>query len=316
VSRRPCAEIGWETGVCFGIEPERSLWGGVRYRIAVGSAVRDLTGAPLDDWSAGFLTAVHYDDAPPRWVSLPCAVDERPIEVGCALVDDRGARLRLKADEPARIAISIAEHRRSVVAARGIAEFELEELPAEPPARIEVRAIDGAGNESVRSLALHLEQDLARLSITEVRADPRGPEPVQEYVEILNYGEGPVDLLGFALSDDPDDIGDVIERSVVVHPGARALLVADRFDPDEPRDAAPAPGAMLVGMGTSLARSGLSNAGEPLYLRDPAGRRVSASPAAPTPRSGVCIVRVVDNMRTGSEGAFVHDPDDRCTPGR
>ena len=43
---------------------------------------------------------------------------------------------------------------------------------------------------------------LAPVVLTEVRADPDGPEPDQEYVENLNASDTPIDLTGFQISDD------------------------------------------------------------------------------------------------------------------
>ncbi len=99
-------------------------------------------------------------------------------------------------------------------------------------------------------------------------------------------------------------------------PGGRALLVADGFDPSAPDDTPVPPGTVLVRMGTSLGSGGLSNAGEPLFLRDPEGHRVSAAPATPPPRAGVCRVRQVDDPRTGAPGSFGYDAEGGCTPGR
>jgi hypothetical protein len=131
----------------------------------------------------------------------------------------------------------------------------------------------------------------------------------------MNRGDTPIDLDGFSISDDAFDEGEPIERSAVVHPGARVLLVPDGFDPEEARDDPVPPGAAIVRTGTSLAGSGLSNSGEPLFLRDPAGRRVSAAPAVPRPRAGVCLVRVSEDVRDGSAGSFDYDGEGRCTPG-
>jgi len=155
-----------------------------------------------------------------------------------------------------------------------------------------------------------------KLSIAEVRADPLGPEPAQELVELLNYGTVPIALDGLSLGDRLDAVAPPISTTALLGPSARALLVADAFDGHEPSELQPPAGALLVRVGTSLASGGLRNSGEALYLRDPAGHRLSASPAHPSPRPGVCIVRSDDaDMRSGAPSAFVRDPDDSCTPG-
>ncbi|MBW2464185.1 MAG: hypothetical protein JRH11_21230, partial [Deltaproteobacteria bacterium] len=74
-------------------------------------------------------------------------------------------------------------------------------------------------------------------------------------------------------------------------------------------------GVPLARLGTSLASGGLSNAGEPLFLRDAEGHRVSAAPKTTT-GAGQCLVRRSGASRDGRRGdvdAFVVGP---CTPGR
>ena len=117
-------------------------------------------------------------------------------------------------------------------------------------------------------------------------------------------------MAGLALSDRPDRLGDVITTAQMVPPGARALLVADAFDPEDDADVPVPPGVLLVRVGTSLASGGLSNAGEALYLRDAASRRLSASPASSTD-GGECLQRL-EGERLGGEAQFTVGP---CSPG-
>jgi hypothetical protein len=124
-----------------------------------------------------------------------------------------------------------------------------------------------------------------------------------------------VELLGFALSDRTDEVGEPIARPLLLSPQARVLLVPDAFDPREGRDVAPPPGALLLPIGKAIGSGGLRNAGEALYLRDPLGRRVSASPEGPRSRPGECLVRVTGDPRSGAAGSFELAPEG-CTPGR
>jgi hypothetical protein len=82
-------------------------------------------------------------------------------------------------------------------------------------------------------------------------------------------------------------------------------------------DRAPPAATLLVPVGTSLTRSGLANAGEPLYLRDPHDRRISAAPrsvaAGQVARAGRCLQRVSADPRTADPAAFIVAP---CSPGR
>nr|MDQ3034502.1 lamin tail domain-containing protein [Myxococcota bacterium] len=206
------------------------------------------------------------------------------------------------------------------IAPRGEATLELGSLAASAIVPATLTAIDAAGRSRVLELALSTTEPLPLVAITEVRADPYGAEPRQEYVELENRGLDAVDLLGFSLADSPTAAGDVIASSHRLAPGARALLVAEAFDPDDrgdgDRDAPVPPGVALIRVDRSLASGGLSNAGEPLFLRDPGGRRISAAPAEPPPRPGVCTVRTSDDARTGARGSFDYDAASGCTPGR
>ncbi len=301
---------------CVRITPDAALAPQSVYEVVVGSEARDLHGAPLGPWRATFRTAAGPDRSPPAISTRACAVDEQPLALGCALVDDTSVTLQLQADEAVLARLHAGIRSVSAVAPGGAARLRLSALPSDSdvPLRLELR--DAAGNLTQRALVVHTTTPLATLSIVEVRADPLGPEPQQELVELLNYGERETDLRGFTLSTRADASPDPIAVSARVPAHTRLLLVSDGFDPADPRDATPPPGAPLVRVGRALGGSGLANAGVALYLRDPQGRRVSAAPATPRPRPGVCNVRASADMRDGAPGSFVYDADDTCTPGR
>jgi hypothetical protein len=151
---------------------------------------------------------------------------------------------------------------------------------------------------------------LPRVVIAEVRADPLGREPAQEYVELLNAGTETVSLASMRLSDQLAAEGDPLP-DVRLSPGARVLVVADDFDPDDDRDTPRIPaGALLARIGASLGEGGLSASGEPLILRHVEGARVhriDTTDPAHGP-SGECLVRQggVEHTR------LVSGP---CTPG-
>ena len=238
---------------------------------------------------------------------MSCALDEEPTEVGCLFVDDEAVSLHVDAGEPVRIRWTLGDTVLHEVAPRGSATLVLGDLEAATAyaANLELEGTSGA--VARWSLPITTHEPLATLSIVEVRADPRGPEPTQEYVEVLNFGAVPIPLDGFTLSDRADAAGDVLTGTVA--PGERVLVVADRFDPEDPNDPAVPPGVRLVRVEGPIASGGISNAGEPLFLRDPEGRRVSAAPAEPS-EPGVCLVRTGASMR-GARG-FTRAV---CTPG-
>lgn len=310
-----CSELDLPGHSCLLVEPYAPLDPSRDYRIVVDEALRDIGGAPLGPLSARFRTA-EADHQPPRWVAHPCEPDASAVPVGCALIDDESIALEVALDEPAQlILLADAQPPLLSLAHDRVARFRLDGLAPDQALALSLFARDAAGNESVTEFVLQTSSPLPTLSITEVRADPRGAEPAQEYVELWNFGAEPLDLLGYSLSDDPQLEGSVIEQSWLLHPGARALLVARDFDAGAPQDVQPPEGTALVRTGNALGRAGLSNAGEALLLRDPSGRRISAVPARPAPRPGVCVVRVSDSLRDGSDGSFALDEEGTCTPG-
>jgi hypothetical protein len=301
---------------CARITPAHRLVPTAEYRLAVGSAARDGRGSPVGPFRAFFRTAAGPDVWPPSPLPPNCAVDELALGIGCVGTDDTSVTVRATLDEAAVARLELGTRALGAVAPNGRLVLRVTGLAPDTRYAARLALRDAAGNESLTTFELRTQAALPEISIVEVLADPLGPEPQQEFVELLNYGRTAIDLAGFALADRADLPGSIITTHARVEPQARALLVADGYDPNEGRDVPPPPGALLVRVGASLANAGLRNAGEPLFLRDPLGRRVSAAPATPRPRPGVCIIRVADDMRTGAPEAFAYDPDGRCTPGR
>jgi hypothetical protein len=318
VSSGPCQSVAPEQdgSFCVRVAPSTRLAPNAVHTIVVGTEARDWHGAPVGPWRAMFSTAEGSDTEAPALLPLSCAVDEQSIELGCLLIDDESIALRLQADEATTAVLGAGARHAFATAPDGEVSLKVSGLAPDSPLRVELSLRDSSGNQADHELLLRTLAPLATLSITEVRADALGPEPQQELVELLNYGTAPVDLLGFVLGERDDQAGEPIARSMLVAPQTRVLLVGDDFDPNDPHDVAPPPGAPLLRVGRALAGSGLSNRGAPLFLRDPAGHRVSAAPAAPPPRPGVCLVRVSRDMRDGSLGTFDYDANGTCTPGR
>ena len=305
----PCEDVGWANGECRALIPGGPLRPESRYRIEVGEELVDRSGAPVGPWSATFDTGSEAQ-RPPVFLSLACHLDEYAIGPVCVLADDRSLVVRAQLDAPVRAFLSGASLGARTVANRGEVRLELSPLVAGSTFDGELRLEGLGGEHHVEVLELRAQAQLPTLTIAEVRSDPMGSEPRQEYVELVNFGESPVPLTGLFLADRPDREGDLIDGGQSVPPGARALLVADGFDPEDPADPLVPPGVMLVRIGTSLASGGLTNAGEPLFLRDAAGHRLSAAPAVET-GPGRCLVRS-GSGRSGDEGSFRVA---ECTPG-
>jgi hypothetical protein len=315
VTEPPCETLGWSPGHCIVLTPWRPLAPGAEHALVVGDGLRDGTGAVLPRRRTTFWTGTSLQPAAPRPSALPCAVDETETPLGCALVDDDRVVLRIRLSEPALVWLRAGESLRRAVAPRGEAELMVTGLGPDREVELRLTATDLAGLPHLHTAAVHTTPPLPRVSIVEVRADPRGPEPRQEYVELLNYGDVDIDLTGFSLSDRADAVGDVFAAPATVRPGARVLVVADAFDPSSSLDDPVPAGVPLIRIGHSLGSGGLANGGEALFLRDREGRRVSAAPALRPAREGACIVRIGDDPRTGEAGAFGHEAAGGCTPG-
>jgi hypothetical protein len=318
VDSGPCSELAPEhaSQACVRIVPSAWLAPSAPYAIVLGSAVVDAHGAAVGPFRASFRSGRAPDTHGPALRATSCAIDEQATRVGCALIDDQRISLRLLADEPARFALT-RDGGHDVVRAVGPAGAAVLQLPGlEPDSEhaLQLQLRDAAGNLTTEQLSLRTTPSLATVAISELRADPLGPEPAQELVELLNYGSRPVQLQGFSLGDRLDALAPAIAAEVVLQPTARALLVADGFDPHEPSEPQPPAGATLVRVGKALAAGGLRNSGEALYLRDAEGRRISAAPGLP-PRTGRCLVRIAADMRTDEEAAFEHSEEAGCTPG-
>src|SRR5581483_9059902 len=75
-------------------------------------------------------------------------------------------------------------------------------LPPGAPAEIVLRVTDRAGNQVETSAgSTDVPPQTPPLVITEVLANPAGPEPGQEFVEVRNVGDGDVSLAGLRLED-------------------------------------------------------------------------------------------------------------------
>ncbi len=313
----PCAMVGWAAGTCVTLIPTGPLAPSSTYLLGIADGARDGTGAALPPFSARFATAAS-DPAPIAVVNSPCGLGETSIDDVCARADDESITVHAQLSSAARVRWRLDERTGELVTPRGALSLRIDPLASERDVVLDLDAIDYAGRTTTLALPLRTTEPLPRLTITEIRSDPAGTEPRQEYVEIANEGPVPVSLAGMTIADAVSAAGDALP-AIVLPSGARALLVGSGFDPDDDasgRDAPVPPGALLVRLDASIGSGGLSNAGEPLFLRDELGRWISAAPATPVPRSGVCVVRVAQSLRTGEPGSFEYDADGTCTPGR
>ena len=108
------------------------------------------------------------------------------------------------------------------------------------------------------------------VAITEIYANPVGKEPAQEYIELMNVSDLPVELEGYRLTDTLDATGDILP-SFLLEAGERVVVVGSTWQPGSD-DPVPAGEESLMVLQNSLVNAGISNSGEPLYLFSPDGR--------------------------------------------
>jgi hypothetical protein len=311
----PCDAIDSAATTCVRLDLQAPLDAPSRHQLRTGRALVDAHGAAIEPFSASFTTS---DDAPLlTFARGDCALDEVVLPIGCALLGDDRVQLHLEPSTLARVSIELGSEQVARMSSGSPIDLTFDQLSANTPYSVAVTAYDASDVAHESAFSISTLRPLATVSISEVRADPLGAEPAQEFVELFNYGAAAVDVEGFTLSDSPTEIGTTVDAAGVVPAGGRALLVARGFDPSEMRDAMPAPGAILIRVSASaLTRSGLANSGEPLFLRDREGHRISAAPATPPPKPGVCNVRTSVDPRSGAPGSFDYDAADGCSPGR
>jgi hypothetical protein len=313
-----CAQLGIavQAEACVVLTPRGWLTPLGAHRISVGGDARDAHGAPVGPLAISFRTGSGPDARPPEPAARSCAIDETPFALGCALISDRSIALRIAASEPFAIDMAAGERHWSALAPSAETALAIDALVPGEQLEVSFELKDSTGNALQLRERFQTYADLPALSITEVLSNPLGPEPQQEYVELWSFGDRPIALAGMQLSDQLAKPGAALATQVVLDPGARVLLVADSFDGSDGSDVPIPPGTPLIRVGKAIGSAGLANRGEALFLRDAAGRRVSAAPALPSPSAGTCIARVGEDPRDGSASAFAADEALRCTPGR
>lgn len=284
-----CEDFGWPAGDCRRLELDGPLQRGSRYTFD-SRAMTDHTGRSLER-RMSFHTVTQASAA---LVPLVCDDDEATLAWGCALLDDESLTLRARFDAPIRARLHSPWTTVRTVSVHGELAIELRPIPADTEFEVELSLVDLAGDERSMSAVLSTLPRLPDVFISEVRCDPFGREPQQEYVELFNATDTAVDLSAWRLSDAVGREGDALSGSIPG--GGRLLVVASAFDPSGAEDVPVPAGTPLVRIGTSIASGGLSNAGEPLFLRDPEGQRIASFPARPSPGEGDCW-RAVANGR-------------------
>jgi len=179
-------------------------------------------------------------------------------------------------------------------------------------------------------MEVFVEADLG-LRITEILIDPNGPEPDQEFVEVVNTTGSVLDISGWRLADAPapecssptecapvlDGYGDVIPDGTLIPPMEPVLLVSSKYNTGDPLDPSPPPSCEIIRLDTSLGDRGLRNSsGEVVFIIDGEGGVASFYPnVLGTMTEGVSIERVHLQYPDGNVLTWMENPSGTSTPG-
>jgi len=246
-------------GVCFRAALGAPLPAAASCRVELGAGAVDGDGQAVPAGLIGlFGTAAAADDTPPVLTGVAVEVAGPCIGV------------RFSTDEPATGSIVLAaDGVESVVpAGAGLTDFDVAVptslLPPSVAATVTVRAVDRAGNPVESApLALTTPPAIPPLVITEVLANPAGPEPAQEYVEVRNLGDADLSLEGLVIQDSRG--ADTLPAGTLVA-GAYGLVVTSAYDPQGGADPPPRPRTALFRVDGRIGADGLSNGGEAVRL--------------------------------------------------
>ncbi|MBW2528995.1 MAG: lamin tail domain-containing protein, partial [Deltaproteobacteria bacterium] len=237
--------------------------------------------------------------APEPAATTRCEPEWLPFGPGCARIFDERA-LVLPPDEA--LLWSIAGGGLDYVAATEPGRtFWLHPLPVERAIDLRVETADAAGRQGTFDVRVHTEPPMPHVVLNEVLANPLGPEPAQEWVELYNDSATTARLEGYVLVDGG---GYTPLPPKLLGPRRYALVVNQGYQESNEFDPAPPEGVLLLRV-SSLGSGGLSNEGEPLSLRDADGRTVSQFPAVPKPKSGESVLRIAPMAPDDAPSSFV-----------
>ncbi len=256
-------------GTCVEIALAEALMPAATYVVAVARDIIDNQGHALPAGPFGqFVTASDVDLTAPAILGLSIQPSGP-----CVLVN-------FQTDEPAAATVVLRSGNagRDVPAGAGTVQFAVavSVVAFEPGNDLEivVRARDLAGNVTESAaVTLRVPMNFLSVAITEIHANPAGPEPVEEFVEVKNLGSAPLALAGLSIEDAK---GSDTLSAFTLDAGAYALIVPAAFDPVSPVDTPPMAGTRLVRVDSRLGFDGLSNGGETIRLRASDGTIVSS----------------------------------------
>jgi len=253
----PCSD--GRGGACYRVDLAGSLPPSASCAVSIAAGAIDVSGAAVVAGTIGVFEDADAPDVTPPVLSGVAVASAGPcLDVGFVT------------DEPSTgtVVVRAGGVEIDTPAGAGVTSFDvgipLGSLPPSTAATVTVQATDLAGNTAASApLAFTTPVALPPVAITEVLANPAGPEPQQEYVELRNLGDADVPLAGLRLQDSKG--GDDLPAETLA-PGGYALVVTATYDPNEGSDPSPRAGTLLLRVDTRLGADGLSNSGEAVQL--------------------------------------------------
>lgn len=269
----PIACPGWAPGTCLRWRPAQPLVERMRYRPAGGS-LSDRHGR------AALLPAAEHE----TWFRVGSGPDLAPPNAN-ALAQMRGRCLLVWVDAgeavDALLRVGESEQRAAIAHAGWVGLSIDEENDPEQVLAWSIELRDLADNHATLEGELvagaSFSGSLPHLQLTEVLANPSGPEPDAEFIELIAGPDGAA-LEGVYVADatlsavreawtEGKALGDLLP-TVELEPHEVAIVVGTGYAATTAlgKDPAPPSGTRLLVVDKSLGQSGLKNEGEPVIL--------------------------------------------------
>jgi hypothetical protein len=243
--------------------------------------------------------APSWGDEAPANVLASCTDAETAIGPGCLQIEDD--RLLLRNGPEAMLWQFESEGAAHVQRADPGASFLLRGFTPASEQALHGVGFDRFGARTPIDVRFHTNAPRAHWLLNEVMANPLGPEPAEEWIELVNDSSLPAELGGSSLED---SAGSITLPAFLAQPGQYLLLVRDDYDREgDGRDVMPGADVALVRVPV-LGRSGLSNSGEALTLRAADGSVLSRFPAFSSGRAGVSVARATLDALDDDPSAF------------
>ncbi|MCH7529483.1 MAG: lamin tail domain-containing protein, partial [Candidatus Marinimicrobia bacterium] len=129
--------------------------------------------------------------------------------------------------------------------------------------------------------------------ISEVMIDPQGTDSPNEFVELTNISDEPVNLTGWRLGD-LNSTDELSSDSLILWPGEYAVIFEGDYIPDSGAYAGLLPpGTHILFVDDNSIGNGLANSADSLFLRDSSGAIVDRMGWSEAPPEGFTLEKVL-----------------------